>query len=95
MGRVKTALCQDLNSDDIKKVFIPQLTPGYDSFSKVSSNDEPSVQEKWWKLDLDNEFSLLLYAMVRSDDALDRSVLDSITSGNGISIDDEGDIDFF
>ena len=95
MGRIKAGLCADIETEVIKQVFLPKIEPGFDRFEKVQESTESMVQEMWWKIQMKENFELIMYAMVKSDTPFDSNLIASITSSHGVSADDEGEVEFF
>jgi hypothetical protein len=95
MGRIKAALSQDVDSETIKQVFFPKIEAGYDRFEKIQESTEPMVQEMWWKIEMEESFELIMYAMVKSDTPFDSDLIARMTSNHGVASDDEGEVEFF
>jgi hypothetical protein len=95
MGRIKAALSQDVDSETIKQVFLPKIEAGYDRFEKIQETTEPMVQEMWWKIEMEESFELIMYAMVKSETPFNSDLIARITSNHGVASDDEGEVEFF
>jgi hypothetical protein len=95
MGRVKTAISSESNSQELVQVYLPKVEAGFDNFEKAVISSESTVQEKSWKLILDEDRTLLIFAKVKGEVAFTRELIDRLTSNVGVAVDDEGDIDYF
>lgn len=94
MGKIKAALGPEIDAEAKKKVFIPQVDPSYDRFAKIPTGQEVAEEERWWRM-LWPKGEMNMYAKVKSDAGFTENVLNSLSQDKVVTVDNEGDIDFF
>ena len=95
MGKLKSVLRSEFVGDESRKVFVPFVDPSFDKYGLVPSGDEKLVEETWWRIVWDGG-EIIAYGKAIAKQAFCEETFEGLAKESSIvSIDDEGDVDFF
>ena len=94
MGRIKGILSKEVEVDETRKVFLPQVDPSFDEFGIVPTGSEKVVEEAWWRVIWEGG-ELVVYGRAKASGGFTQDTLEALGQEAIVSLDDEGDIDFF
>lgn len=94
MGRIKGILSKEVHVDETRKVFLPQVDPSFDEFGIVPTGTERVVEEAWWRVLWDGG-EIVVYGRAKASGGFTEETLAALGAEAIVTMDDEGDIDFF
>lgn len=94
MGKLKGILVAVSESDDAKRVFLPNIEPSFDKYGVVPGDSEMPVEESWWRIFWSNGGELVAYARATASTGFSEDTMEALSHQAIVSVNDLGDIDF-
>ena len=94
MGKLKGILVAVSESDDARRVFLPNIEPSFDRYGIVPRGSEAPVEESWWRIYWGNGAELVAYARATATAGFSDDTMQALSQQAIVSVNDFGDIDF-